>query len=82
MTESTAMECLSRFYRAIVLVFGPNYLRTPNKEDTAHILAQNEAQGFLGMLGSIDCMHWKWENCRFAWQDMYKGHKEDCSVVL
>jgi hypothetical protein len=39
MAESTAMECMSRFCRAVVSVFGSDYLRTPNEEDTAHILA-------------------------------------------
>jgi hypothetical protein len=39
MAESTAMECMSRFCRPVVSVFGSDYLRTPNKEDTARILA-------------------------------------------
>jgi hypothetical protein len=59
MAESTAFDCFYRFCRAMIAVFGVIYLRSPTVKDTAQILAFNEARGFSGMLGSIDCMHWK-----------------------
>jgi hypothetical protein len=41
MAKSMTMECMSRFCKAVVSMFESDYLRTPNKEDTARILAQN-----------------------------------------
>jgi hypothetical protein len=63
--ESTALESLRRFVAAVVEIFGDQYLRYPNEADTTHLLAIGEQKGFLGMLGSIDCMHWAWKNCPY-----------------
>ncbi|KAK1692694.1 hypothetical protein QYE76_009391 [Lolium multiflorum] len=76
MAESTTLDCFYRFCRAVIIVSGDIYLRSPTVEDTAQILAVNEARGIPGMLGSIGCMHYKWKNCLFAWHGMYKGHKK------
>ncbi|XP_076943458.1 uncharacterized protein LOC143613706 [Bidens hawaiensis] len=61
--ESTSIECLHKFCRSIVEVFGPRYLRRPNQDDIQRLLKlHSEKHGFVGMLGSIDCMHWAWRN--------------------
>ena len=64
--ESTAIESLKRFVKAVVAIFSDEYLRSPNNNDIARLLAIGESRGFPGMLGSIDCMHWKWKNCLTA----------------
>ena len=80
--ESTALESLRRFVRAVVEIFGDEYMRMPNEKDTARLLAIGERRGFPGMLGSIDCMHWTWKNCPVAWQGMYMGHKKNPTIIL
>ena len=80
--ESTAIESLRRFVSAVVEVFGDEYLRSPNEDDTARLLAIGENRGFPGMLGSIDCMHWRWKNCPSAWQGMYTGHVHEPTIIL
>ena len=56
MGESTCLKTTVKFARAVVEVFGPEYLREPNAQDTEKLLAIGEARGFPGMLGSIDCI--------------------------
>jgi hypothetical protein len=55
--ESTAIEYLRRFVRDVCEVFGQEYLRPPNEDDTTRLLNIVERCGFPGILGSIDCMH-------------------------
>jgi len=57
--ETTTIESLRAFVKAIVEVFGDWYLRAPNEADIYRLLSIREQRGFSRMLGSIDCMHWK-----------------------
>jgi hypothetical protein len=57
--ETTTIESLRAFVKAIVEVFGDWYLRAPNEADIYRLLSIREQRGFPRMLGSIDCMHWK-----------------------
>ncbi|XP_020271943.1 uncharacterized protein LOC109847109 [Asparagus officinalis] len=47
-SESTAIVCLKRFYRAIVEVYGDEYLRTPNVDDVARLLQKGKERGRHG----------------------------------
>jgi hypothetical protein len=62
------------FWREVVAVFGPDYLRASNADDTARVLEQNAARGFSRMLESIDCMLWGWKSFPFSQKVTYKGH--------
>lgn len=82
MGEDQSIKCVQRFAISVVEVFGPEYLRAPNAQDTARLLEINKARGFPDMLGSIDCMHWRCKNCPAAWHGQFKGHKKDSTIIL
>jgi hypothetical protein len=45
-------------------------------------LGENAARGWPGMLGSVDCMHWRWKNCPKAWHGQYCGKSHDPTIIL
>ena len=57
-------------------------MRKPNNEDIATLLAHDKMRGFSGMLGSVDCIHWKWKNCPCAWKGQYCGHIREPTIIL
>jgi hypothetical protein len=67
-------------YRALIIAFSAWYLRISNANDIARILHQSEARGFLGMLGSINCMHWEWRNCPVVWRWQFCGRNSSPSI--
>ena len=69
------------FAKTLIQVFGPEYLRSPN-EDTKKLMAANEARGWPGMLGSVDCMHWRWKNCPVSWHGQFTGKHHDPTIIL
>ena len=80
--ETTTLESLKKFATAVIDVFSKEYLRKPNNEDIVILLAYSKHRDFLGMLGSIDCMHWKWKNCPTTWKDQYCGHIREPTIIL
>ena len=57
--ETTAIDSLKKFVVAVIDIFSEEYLRSPNNENIARLLAHGESCEFIGMLESIDCMHCK-----------------------
>ena len=47
--EDTAMESVQRFFKVMIHMYGPVYLRDPNEQDTVRLMAENEARGWPGM---------------------------------
>ena len=81
-SETTTMMSLKLFAQPLVSLYSDTYLRSPTKHDIARLLADSKSRGFPGMLGSIDCMHWKWKNCPTTWKGMYSGHKRETTIIL
>ncbi|KAK3229139.1 hypothetical protein Dsin_001020 [Dipteronia sinensis] len=80
--QSTIIKSLKKIVKAIIAVFGDEYLRSPNNDDITRLLEFNSRHDFPGMLRSIDCMHWKWKNCPVTWQGMYSGHIHEPTIIL
>lgn len=80
--ESTVIKSVKKFVKSVVEIFGERYLRAPNGEDTARLMEMGASNGFPGMLGCIDCMHWKWKNFPVSWHGQFTGHCHDPTVIL
>ena len=69
---------LTNFAVGAIKTFSQEYLRKPTQIDVDCLLQVAETCDFSGMLGSIDCMHWKWMKCPSGWKgefikEIYKG---------
>ena len=68
--------------RAIVAIFSASYLKLPTVEDVNRLLNIGQQRGFSGMLGSLDCMHWKWKICPTAWAGQFQVEAERQRLFL
>ncbi|XP_028054827.1 uncharacterized protein LOC114259038 [Camellia sinensis] len=81
-SDSTTIAAFNFFTRSIIATYEVVYLRSPNEVDIARLLQEGEHRRFLGMLGSLDCMHWYWDKCPTAQAGSYTGHYHKPTVVL
>ncbi|XP_073121824.1 uncharacterized protein [Henckelia pumila] len=80
--ELNTIQCLQRFSRDIVEVFAERYLRSPTPTNIDRLLLIGEKRGFIGMLGSLGCMHWRWKNCPTACAGQYAGRSGSPTIIL
>lgn len=58
----------------VVQVLGPHWIKIPTDEaDIERITSEYASNGFPGCIGSIDCVHIRWDNCPAQWRNLYKG---------
>jgi hypothetical protein len=80
---STCLDILGKFAEGVIEKFGEEYLRPPRSDELEKILQENDARGFSGLLGSIDCMYWAWKNCPKGWAGMFtRGDKGIPTMIL
>ncbi|XP_071741572.1 uncharacterized protein [Rutidosis leptorrhynchoides] len=64
MGEQTSYDYLNKFCKWIFHLYATEYLRKSTAQDVQHLTAKHaQIHGLPGMLGSTDCMHWRWRNC-------------------
>ncbi|XP_074340796.1 uncharacterized protein LOC141678368 [Apium graveolens] len=80
--ESIVIESLRRFVKAIVEVFGDEYLRRPNPKDVSRILNENERRGFPGMLDRSHLFEDLAEGCGPEVRYTINGHEYNMRYYL
>ncbi|GJU56017.1 ALP1-like protein [Tanacetum coccineum] len=85
MDATTSRDSLRLFCKAIMELYGEEFLRKPTYNDLEKLYAYHEEKhGFFGMLGNVDCTDWSWENCLVAFRAQFsKGdHRPDPFILL
>ncbi|XP_022019205.1 uncharacterized protein LOC110919240 [Helianthus annuus] len=73
-----------RFRMSTIDLYGARYLRTPTWDDLQKIYEVHSTEhGLPGMIGSLDCMHWRWDNSPTAWRGQHtRGDQKGPTVIL
>jgi hypothetical protein len=76
LSETTSLDCMDFFCNAIASVYSTEYLQYPTAGDLERLLTVGAKRGFPGMLGSLNCMHWKWKKCPSGWAGQFQGKEK------
>ncbi|XP_021990926.1 uncharacterized protein LOC110887656 [Helianthus annuus] len=66
------------------LLYGKRYLRNPTWNDLQQLYEVHlENHGIPDMIGSLDCLQWRWYNCPTAWRSQHtQGDQKGPTLVL
>ncbi|CAN6576660.1 unnamed protein product [Malus baccata var. baccata] len=59
-----------------------DYSLNPNREDLKRLLRRVDKRGLLGMIESLEYMHWQWKKCPTAWAGQFKGRHNKPTIML
>ncbi|XP_076929720.1 uncharacterized protein LOC143594252 [Bidens hawaiensis] len=85
MAKKTGRDSLNHFCRGVISLYKRIYLHKPAMYDIQCIYeVYSERHGFLGIFGSLDCMHVGWAMCPTAWLGQYHrgDHPGPTNIVL
>ncbi|XP_071700462.1 uncharacterized protein [Rutidosis leptorrhynchoides] len=84
MSERTCRESLMNFCNCIIDLYKDEYMREPTTDDIKRLYeAHKDIHGLLGMMESIDCMHWAWGKCPVAWKGQFtRGDYKVPTIML
>ena len=82
LSDSTVDKAVNLFARTVNEVFGSEYLRSPTIADVQYLMNMNARRGMPGMLGSLDCTHWGWEQCPTALKGQYQDRDGKVTTIL
>lgn len=69
---------MRKFAAIEVKIFGDEYLRASNEEDTKRLMAMNKARGDGGACLGVQ----RWKFFPTAWHNRYTSHRHDATTIL
>ncbi|GJV75856.1 putative nuclease HARBI1 [Tanacetum coccineum] len=84
--ERCARDCPNNFTTCIIDLYTSEFLRKSYSNDIQNFNATHKrVHEFLGILESVDCMHWEWTNCPKGWHEQFArgvtGSNNDFDVL-
>jgi len=82
LSRSTMAQATKLLLEVIVRRWKTTYVRRPNQSELKKMMERTAESGFRGCMGSLDCTHWEWHQCRMGMAGAYQSRKGSRVVVV